>query len=580
MDDNTITTEQAIELFDQQKYREALAAFTEIYDRSQDENEREVIFQILNEAFYDPNKEELRANYERNVQTLEQYPYFWNKSFRGFDELPFRLFPVSDEYFYCYDKEKDCFFGEYDAATRYRMRYFFEELDEPLRVENEDNLYNLNFLKDNVRASEDYAGDNHIYLLYDTPEPLERLMLTCDLEPILKKQKFVFLVGEDERKRYPIDFKNEFGIDYDKMSPQKLRIEEMQRICFWYKRGYSGAFFGLNLLNHNRYIMMRLGYDLFKSRVKGLRLFDTNLPTDVMKDTAKIYTLNGLEILYNHPDFEWGVEDFADFIQWLKRSSIDQFTLPELFRAYFIYKYHKDKPHMNPRIVPVILWEPHINNVNASDHLVLDFPYRTVLSSMRDPIIMAGRTYQREGSIWISQHLAIGLSMPEELREDYYGYRFEDAKLYPEETCRALCETLNVPYDPDMLNNDEEMEGINGEPAIRGFDTAPLHRNVDEVFSKFDQCRLQIFFDSILRHFGYPTFDFEECPMEENDITFLFKFPFRFEKDYVEKGKWEKVTQEQLRQGLFSKMFSLWLAGKRGELVFPKVIKPKILDES
>ena len=580
MEGNSPTMRKAIELFEQQKYREALAAFADLYNHSQDQNERKAIFEMLVDSFYAPNMAELKANYERNLEVLKQYPYFRDKIFRKFEELSFQLFPASDEYFYCYSKEKDCFLGEYDAATRNQMRYFFENLDEPLRVENEDNFYNLNFLNDNVRASEDFAGDNHIYLLYDTPEPLERLMMTCDLEPLLRQKKFVFLVGEENRDRYPIDFQKEFGIDYNKMTPKKLRIEEMQRICFWYKRGYSGALFGLNLLNHNRYIMMRFGGDLFnESYVNGYPLFQTNLPEDVMKDTTKVYTVKSLEHLYHSPNFKWGVSDFSDFIKWLKRSSIDRFTLPELFRAYFIYKYHKDKPDVNPRIVPVILWEPHINNIEISNPLVLGFPYRTVLTSMRDPIITVGRIYQREGSIFITQYLAIGISMDKELRKDYYGYRFEDAKLHPVETCKALCENLNVPYDPDMLNNDEEMEGINGEPAVRGFDTAPLNRNVDAVLSRFDQCRLQIFYDSLLRHYGYPAFNFEECPMSDDDIAFLFKFPFKFEKDYVEKEKWGKISKEQLRQSLLQNMVALWNMGKRGELVFPKVIKPKFEEE-
>lgn len=83
------------------------------------------------------------------------------------------------------------------------------------------------------------------------------------------------------------------------------------------------------------------------------------------------------------------------------------------------------------------------------------------------------------------------------------------------------------------------------------------------------------FFDVLLRHYGYPTFDFGECPMDGNDVAFLFKFPFKFEKDYVEKGKWEKVTREQLRQMPFQKMATIWQMGKQGRLVFPKVIRPK-----
>lgn len=96
MEDNKAAMERAVDLFEQQKYRESLAAFAEVYDQSQDENEREVIWGILDEAFYAPNEGELRANYERNIEVLKQYPYFFDKVFREYDDLPFLLFPASE----------------------------------------------------------------------------------------------------------------------------------------------------------------------------------------------------------------------------------------------------------------------------------------------------------------------------------------------------------------------------------------------------------------------------------------------------------------------------------------------------
>ena len=128
------------------------------------------------------------------------------------------------------------------------MRYFFGRLDEPIRATDEDNCYNLTFLHDNVRSSEDFAGDNHIYLLYATPEPLERLMLACDLAPLLRQQKFVFLLGKKNWKRYPIDFQKTFGVDYAERSPAPVRVEEVKRICFWYKHAYSGTELSLGVL--------------------------------------------------------------------------------------------------------------------------------------------------------------------------------------------------------------------------------------------------------------------------------------------------------------------------------------------
>lgn len=533
------------------------------------------VLEDLKRGFWEPNLEEMEENFERNAAFLKKYPFFLPKKLVAPRDNRYVLFALTDELFYRFDQQEQAF-APMETNSERETRYFFEDLSRPLLVDNEFNSFNLRFLKDNVRRSEDFAGDNHVYLCYENEDALSLLLYYGDLVELCKDRKFVFLT-EENRDLYPVDFKDKFGIDYSGMEPQKLRVAEMQRICFWYKRGYSGTLFGLNLLDHNSHIVMRYGADLFyESYVKGYPLFQTSLPGQVMKDTSKVYTVQGLKALLHHPEIQWGVSDLEDFVRWLIASEINHFTLPELFRAYFIYKFHRDKPHMNPRIVPVILWEPHINEVDIHNPLILDFPYITVLNSIRDPIRTVGRIYQREGTIFIAQTMIIGCSMHAELRKHYYGYRLEDAKLHPVETCRAICEVLNVPYDPNMLNDDEVREGINGEPDVRGFDTAPLHRNVDAVLSAFDQCRIQIFFDPLLRHFGYPAFDFDECPMDDNDVAFLFKFPFKFEKDYVEKGKWEKTTREQLRQVLFQNMVGIWKMGKQGMLVFPKVIRPQL----
>lgn len=180
----TATIEQAVGLFDQEKYQEAFAAFVDIYQQSMDDQDKQRILKILEEAYYIPNIEELHINYEKNVGLLKKYPYVWEKVFRSFEELSVQLFPVSDDVFYCYDLEGNCFSRESAPKSREQMRYFFENLDQPLQVKDEDNFYNLTFLNDNVRASEDFAGDNHIYLMYSSWGPLVRLMQTCDLEPL------------------------------------------------------------------------------------------------------------------------------------------------------------------------------------------------------------------------------------------------------------------------------------------------------------------------------------------------------------------------------------------------------------
>ena len=114
---------------------------------------------------------------------------------------------------------------------------------------------------------------------------------------------------------------------------------------------------------------------------------------------------------------------------------------------------------------------------------------------------------------------------------------------------------------------------------VKGFDTQPLHRNVDFALSKFDQTRLQIYFDIILRHFDYPAFDFEECPVNEQEFFFLLKFQFRFENHYIKSKKLSKEETENLRKYFHNNMFTLWELAKEGHIVLPKVIKP-IIEEN
>lgn len=242
----------ALANFEKMQYQ---TTFLELVALYQEGYEREGILNILTEAFYAPNEEELRERYEKNRKYLAQYPYIWCE-FPDFDVLPIRLYPFSDTDYYEFDVETRKFINLYCPMDEDERPYFFRKLNKPLFIESERNFYNLKYLNDTVRRSEDFAGDNHIYLFYKSIDELLRLMLACDLTPLLAQQKFVFLIGESQRYRYPINFLAEYSIDYAAMVPQRLRIEEMNRLCYWYKRGYAGTMFALDVLNRNPYIIL------------------------------------------------------------------------------------------------------------------------------------------------------------------------------------------------------------------------------------------------------------------------------------------------------------------------------------
>lgn len=578
----------ALTSFEKMQYQTAFWEFAALY---QEGYERQGIFDILTQAFYDPNVEEFRDRYEKNRTALAEYPYIWCR-LPDFDSLTVRLYPLSETEYDVFDLKTQEFKGLYRPTAEKDRPYFFPQLDKPLFLEGECQYDNLKYLNDTVRRSEDYAGDNHIYLFYESFDELSILLLACDLTPLLAQRKFVFLIGESQRRRYPIDFMTEYSIDYAAMVPQRLRINEMNRLCFWYKRGYAGMTFALDVLNQNPYIIAQEGCSMHEfSYIKGYPIAWSGVIAQLLQDLNKRYTAQDIARVYHHPEIQLNWPQCLDFAAWLDGGGAGQtdFTLPELFRAYFIYCYEKEKPEENPRISPVILWEPHYDRKHEYDPLTLTFPYHFVLNSMRNPLTQMASQYQSGKFIFpMNTEYLLAREMHPALRERYYAFCFEDLKQRPEEMCRRLCALFDVPFSEKMLKANGEYKTANGE-IIRGFDAKTVNRRVDEVFSEFDQVRIQIYYDVILRHYGYPAFDFDECPMNDADIAWLMKFPFRFEQDYIRSvntgetndiyGGKPDMTAQQLRERLYQNMMHCWQLGKAGDVVLPKVIKPGEADK-
>ena len=460
-----LVMQQALELFDRHRYREAFSAFVNAYDQSENPEERRHIFGILEEAYYIPNIAEFQDNYEKNLQAMKEYPYFWGETFHEYGELSFQVFPVSDEIYYCYSRKQKCFLGEYDAKSPDQMRYFFENLGGPIQVKDEDNFYNLSFLNDNVRASEDYAQDNHIYLMYTSIEPLERLMLTCDLESILAQKKFVFLVGEKDWNRYPVNFKNEFGIDYSQVEAKPIRIEDLKRFCLFYAHAYSGSILTQAVLKIANNVQLYEGWEFNTQSMLGSQLlFYTPEFQRAMKDIHRKYTPNQIEDMVQSGHYVLKLKKLKKFLDWLRlqRPSPHEYTVKELFCGYFLFQY--EERGLNPRITPLLLFDPHMGDPNIYNNLILSFPYHSVLTSVREPVVTFARFLSYSGLcigwsedriiLWLAYDYCHGQILNPKLRSHYYGIRFEDMKLQPEAVCRALCRNLNIPYEAQMLEAD------------------------------------------------------------------------------------------------------------------------------
>ena len=572
--------EDAIFSFECGKYREAFLMWMEIYNHSVNQEERETIYQIVKEAYYLPNEEDIQNMYEQNCQIMQNYPFVLGIQYKNWEQLSIELYPISDNEICVYHKEEQRFYGPY-CDTKENIPYCFHNLDNPLLLEEVFTYSYLQFLQDNVRKSEDYGGDNHIYLVYDSEDWFSVLLQWFDLSALLQDKKFVFLVGDNAKVQYPINFKEQFGIEYREEDRKPIQIEEMKRIGYWYKMYYAGSNFGTGVLGNSSLIQFIHGHDFHcYSTLKGKLLWYKNNFRQFLKHPTTKITVDQLRSFNKENGYELAISGYEDFLSWLEyRIQKGEVSIVDLFKGYFLY--HYEKRNQNPRIIPMILWDCHMLEVNLYEEIVKQFPYKIVLTSMREPIMTLARAYDFGLVGWDyfqTQYVVASTYnhtyfLSEELDQYYYGYRFEDLKKYPKQQLSSLCRLLNIPFEEQMLEATVPMEHNNGEVTV-GFDQAPLTRKIEKELSSFDQMRLKIYYEPILKYYGYPSFDLEEYPLTEEEVFQLFKYPFRFEKENGRKHC-EAPKQEELRRWIEEIMVQTYHGYRQGAKIrFPKLVEP------
>ena len=524
------------------------------------------------------SKENQQEKYERNRVLLNAYPYRFGLDAPCFDDLysRFRIFPIDNNKCVLLYKTLDNQL-EVQINSDKETKYFFRDLSMPLLVENEANVYNLTFLVDNVRASEDVAMDNHIYLYYSNPDILYCAMLAFDFTPLLEREKLVFLVGESEKAHYPIDFMNKYNIDYASMTPQPIRLHELNRLCFWYKHTGAGTVLAVRTLEENPYVIGCIGWSFTKFGFT----YSPEVKQSMMSEETKI-SYKQLE-QFLETDNAKLIQDIDGALEYLNKehSNTESFTPAEAFKAYFAFRISKISATISQplRIIPLIVFDSHEVISNAYEKIIDSFKYSTILTTFREPIVCFARNYETG---WMPYWYGLRHELASEyiytqflnskFFDKYYAFRFEDLKIYPEETLRAVCEHLDIPFDDKMLSVKAAMNhGGNG--VVTGFDLKPLNRDISNVFSDFDIMRLKIFYAPIHKYYGYDYFDAQEHMLDDDDVMKLFSYPFRFEINRYRSQQY-KYTPDELRDWLQMTLTAYYLVGKKGAFTLPKLIKP------
>ena len=563
--------QSAIDAFDSGDFRTAILSFIDLYQKGY---QKEQVLQILHEACYLPNIEEMRENYQANITALGRYPFVLGQTCLSFDEIPFHLYMVSESEFYVFDKSTQYFSALYQFDSGNPFDLHAAPIDAPLFLEDECDLSHLAFLNDTIRKSEDAACDNHIYLFYHSFTELAKLLLAAPIGPLLADQKFVFLFGAENRMD-PLDFPARFGINYSALRPKEVSVDEIKRIIFgWKIANASGTSFLADIMDFHPHLLtipdcvMYSFADFYMQELKGRPLAETiaalkQLPdTDDRKSAIINLVRNQSDTISESLRAEFNrvsAEEFLSVLEDILSGRPCPTAKEWLIGIYLAYARCHGRSF--GRVIPALFVYPHDDmfylagiardKFNFYFELIQEFTYHKIIAVIRDPVTQAGsvinfmthghpqaRNAQGELRLDPFYCLAFGSMLPKDyyfplqhaLREDICVVRFEDLKLNPEAIFASMAEFLNIPVTKSMFHTTWcglTRMGVSTENTVfDGFDPAPVYKDYRQYLSVLDKYRIELLLAKRLDAYGYTPKYYDGQQFSDSGIVSLMKLPF------------------------------------------------------
>lgn len=548
------------------------------------------VLQELRRGFWEPNLTEMKTNYQKNSEFLLTYPYIFTKKFVPPEENRYLLFPLSEELFYCFDLQGQKFMP-LETGSDYDTKYFFKNLDDPILVESEYNLYNLRFLQDNVRDSRYFGRDNHIYLHYEDIQTFSLLLYYSDISALCNEWKFVFLIGA-ESDLYPLDFRSQFNAEFNLWRERPLSVDEIKRVCVFY---FTSTHCGNALIDS----LMDSHPNLLTIKEFGLSSFPSFYDNCLKTQSVDSFIANLLEntadkkylpffTFFNkiYPSSDAALPDAQEFLAQLKLllKDISQPTKLQWFVAFCLANALSLGRNMHSRIVPAVfhalhsVWnnQPEIELGNMLE-IYHEFPYVKVFSAVRRPDSRIAGEIKYEMKCRELYHLEncdsfsylfihCGAWKNIDWRRVYFDehahfsyhqmavIRFEDVKRAPKETLSRLCSFLNIPWSDMLLrctHNGAQTIYSDAGTLISDFDPAPLAPEYYRAYlNDFDRYRLELLYAQEYEMWNYTPQFYCGIAYSEQEIKSLYAVPFEFEGP---SSKWTteyKQKREDMLRGL------------------------------
>ena len=319
-------------------YRISYTCFRELYNAGYC---KEDILALMRAVFYEPNVKQMKARYERNCKLLAKYPYLFRKDFVSFEKLPIQFFPFDDHNGYVPFYMDEQRFGDHiNFGNQVISRNFFKDLEKPILAKDVFSQYEIEYLNDNVRRSEDVGRENHVYLHYLNWGVFCSYLQCLNLRKVLESRKIVFLI-ENEIEQYPIDFNERFGVDYSKYPIKPIGIREVTKLI-WHTQ----------LSTHNGGDFFNEVFDAHPNLIAMSSLMMSNM-ADVVKE-VRTALAKGLNIQGVLKSPRWSTHLAKELERMRDRTDKDIFVALFLGREEAICGLDP-----NSRIVPALFFQPH-----------------------------------------------------------------------------------------------------------------------------------------------------------------------------------------------------------------------------
>lgn len=496
--------------------------------------------------------------YEKNYRALKKYDFLRCDVLLNFEDL--NIIPIkleSNKYTY-YDKAKKCFGKIVNIKKQREQVRFFEDIGRPLLIKNEFNVYKLEYLCDNIRSSDDYGGDNHIYLYYEDELNFDLLLCVEDITAYLDCKKLIFMFDGD-LDCYPMDFKKKYSVDYSNTC-KPIAVNEIHRLfCNLSYIPCGGNTFFMGVLDWHPNVLSIKGFGLSDF----VFIYDEILMGKTVKEVQSILKCDSsskacksfLQI-FNEKLFDKkiNVPNIDVFFEHLHSLFLSEYKpnrsewLKGIFLAYSLALGRK----FSDRIVPAIKFETHHIDpsydekirLQKNDDLFREFKYCYKMIPLRYLISANASMFykhamnKKEYNYIYCMIMAVltdfrlkrmYLKKDDEMLDFTRMLRLEDFKKYPQASLASLCDFLDIPWNENVTKitaNGMEYEAF----STIGYNDAPIYKRYYQFCNPFDYYRIEVVMTKYWKKFGYEPIVYKEnITYTKDEILKMFELPFQCE---------------------------------------------------